>query len=163
MPRLPDRFDLFVRKAKECPDPARQVDYVLGAMMGLKEGYFLNVGTKESPEAARTQMETDPCFLVFSDPARIEEFIRQGWGLGHLKATDPLPIIAIPAAAALAWCVQAKAGLLINPGEEAALIPLEQIEIFHDEWTRRGGLATSGFWIPNMTTEEQDFWQEHGL
>jgi hypothetical protein len=163
MPRLPDRFDLWVRKAKECPDPARQLDYVLGAMMGLTDWYFLNVGTKDSPETARTQIETDPCLLVFSDTSRIEDFIRNGWGLGHLASTDPLPVIAIPTAAALAWCVKLKSGLLINPSEDAVLISFEQLEIFHNEWIARGGPQASGFWIPNMTTQEHDFWQEHGL
>ena len=163
MARLPDRFDLWVRKARQCSDTARQVDYVLGALAGLKEWYFLNVGTKGSPQTARTQIETDPCILVFSDVSRIEEFIREGWGLNHLQKGDPLPIITIPTAAAMAWCVECQAGLLINPGEDTVLIPFEQLEVFHEGWIRHGERQISGFWIPNMTTEEEDFWQEHGL
>jgi hypothetical protein len=163
MARLPDRFDLWVRKAQECADPARQADYVLGALAGLKEWHFLNVGTKEAPQAAKTQIETDPCFFVFSDISRIEEFIQEGWGLNHRQKKDPLPVITIPTAAAMAWCVECRTGVLVNPGEDSALIPLDQLETFHAEWLQRGGRQAAGFWIPNMSTEEEDFWQEHGL
>ncbi len=43
------------------------------------------------------------------------------------------------------------------------VIPLDRLEAFNDEWSRRGGRQAAGFWIPNMTTEEEDFWQENGL
>jgi len=162
MARLPDRFDLWVRKARACPDPARQVDYVLGALAGLKEWHFLNVGTKESPQAAQTQIELDRCLLVFSDVSRIEEFIQEG---GGWQKKDPLPMITIPTAAAMAWCVKCQTGLLVNPGEDAdaVMIPFGQVEAFHLEWSQRGGRQAAGFWIPNMTTEEEDFWREYGL
>jgi hypothetical protein len=160
MARLPDRFDLWVRKARKCQDTARQADYVLGALAGLKEWHFLNVGTKEAPQAAKTQIEADPCVLVFSDVGRIEEFVQEGWGV---QKKDPLPVITIPGVAAMAWCVEGRTGLLVNPGEDAVLIPFEQLEVFQAEWRQRGGRQAAGFWIPNMTTEEEDFWREHGL
>jgi hypothetical protein len=161
MARLPDRFDLWVRKARECKDVARQADYVLGALAGLKEWHFLNVGTKEAPQAAKTQIGTDPCpcRLVYSDVSRIEELVQEG---GGVPKKDPLPVITIPAAAAMAWCVEGRTGLLVNPGEDAVMIPFEQLESFHAEWSRRGGRQAAGFWIPNLTTEEEDFWQEQG-
>jgi hypothetical protein len=161
MARLPDRFDLWVRKARECPDAARQADYVLGALVGLKEWHFLNVGTKEAPQAATTQIGSDPYRLVYSDASRIEEVIQEG---GDWKRNEPLPVIIVPTSAAMAWCVESRVGLLVNPGEDSALIPLDRLEAFHAEWTRRGGRQASGFWIPNLTTEEEeeDFWQEHG-
>jgi hypothetical protein len=121
------------------------------------------VGTKEEPQAARAQIDTDPCLFVFSDLGRIEDFIAEGWALGHLKKRDPLPVISIPAAAAMAWSVKCRARLFVNPGEDSALIPLEQVEAFHAEWSERGGRQASGFWIPNLTTKEEDFWQENGL
>src|SRR5471030_1371529 len=102
MARLPDRFDLWVRKARECRDPARQVDYVLGALAGLKEWHFLNIGPKEAPQVAKTQIGADPCVLVYSDVGRIEELVRKGDGL--LPKNNPLPVITIPTAAAMAWC-----------------------------------------------------------
>jgi hypothetical protein len=43
------------------------------------------------------------------------------------------------------------------------MIPFAQLESYHAEWSQRGGRQASGFWIPNMTSEEEDFWQEHGL
>ena len=161
MGRLPDRFDLWLRKARECGDPAREANYVLGALMGLKDWLFLNIGTKEKPMAAKTQIEGDLCVLVFSDTGRIEEFIQDKEGL--VPKGDALPAIAIPTAAALAWCVESQTGLLLNPNDEAVLIPLGQVKAFHAQWNQRGGRQASGFWIPNMTSEEEDFWQEHGL
>jgi hypothetical protein len=159
MPQLPDRFDLWVRKARECPDPARQVDYVLGALAGLKEWRFLNIGTKKAPEAARAQIGSDSCLLVFSDFGRVEELVRK---VGSMQKNPP-PVITMPSAAAMAWCVECRAGLVVNPREEGAvMIPFEQVKAFHTEWSLRGGRQAAGYWIPNMTTEEEDFWQRHG-
>jgi len=160
MPRLPDRFDLWVRRARECADPARQADYVLGALAGLKEWHFLNVGTRETPRAAEADLAGAACLLVFSDAGRVEELIA---GDGGLSATGSLSLLTIPTAGAMAWCVERRTGLLVNPGEDAAMIPFEQVAAFHAEWSQRGGRQASGFWIPNMTTEEEDFWQEQGL
>ena len=163
MPRLPDRFDLWVRKARECKDPARQVDYILGALAGLKEWHFLNIGTKEKPNAAKTKMGSDECLLVYSDVYRIEELIGRQEAL--IPKNSAPPVISIPTPIAMAWCVECKMGLLVNPAEDAesVLIPFAQMEAFHAEWSQRGGRQAAGFWIPNMTTEEEDFWQEHGL
>jgi hypothetical protein len=158
MARLPDRFDLWVRKARKCRDPARQADYVLGALAGLKEWYFPAVGRKENPLPAEAEIEGARYVLVFSDPGRIEEIHEDGTQRG-----DPLAAIAMPMAAAMAWCVERRAGVLVNPGEDSALIPVERLEIFQAEWRQRGGRQAAGFWIPNMTTEEEDFWQEQGL
>ena len=163
MARIPDRFDLWVRHARDCPDPDRQVDYVLGALVGLNEWHFLNLGTREAPQSAKAQMGNDLCHLVFTDPGRVEELIQDEKNLAHRPENEPLPLITIPTAAAMTWCVENKAGLLVNPGEYAAMIPFERLEAFHTEWTQRGGRQAAGFWIPNLTTEEEDFWQEHGL
>jgi hypothetical protein len=152
MARLPDHFDLWIRKARNCPDTARQADYVLGALAGLKEWHFLNVGTKEKPLPAQAEIEGAPYVLVFSDHGHIEE-IHEG---GARTA------IAMPMAGAMAWCVERRTGVLVNPGEDSALIPLERLEIFQAEWNKRGGRQATGYWIPNMTTEEEDFWQEQG-
>ena len=159
MSRIPDRFDLWVRKARECEDPARQADYVLGALAGLTEWHFFNLGTKEKPQAARTQIDMDPYLLVYSDVDRIEDFIRE-----QVRApeNEPLPVISVATEAAMKWCVECRVGLLVNPPEPAVMIPFAQLESFYAEWTKRGGRQASGFWIPNMTTEEEDFWQEHG-
>jgi hypothetical protein len=156
MARLPDRFDLQVRKARSCTDPLRQADYVLGALAGLREWHFLNLGTKEKPQAARTEIDADPYILVYSDTGRIEEFVRE-----HEKAA--LPVISVATKAAMAWCVECRVGLFVNPPENAVMIPFEQVKAFHAEWLKRGARQSVGFWIPNMTSEEEDFWQEHGI
>jgi len=158
MARLPDRFDLWVRKARACKDAARQADYVLGALAGLKEWHFLNDGTKENPLPAEAELEGTRYLVVFSDPGRIEETREESAQRG-----DPLTAIAMPTAAAMAWCVDYRTGVLVNPGEDSALIPLERLEGFQAEWSQRGGRQAAGFWIPNMTTQEEDFWQENGL
>jgi len=160
MARLPDRFDLWVRKARQCPDPARQVDFVLGALAALKEWHFLNVGTQETPQAAETQIDTDSCLLVFSDSGRVADLMDEK---GSLSAHKPLPIIILATTSAMAWCVERRCGLLVNPGEDSVLIPFAQVAVFHGEWTQRLGRQVSGYWIPNMTSEEEDFWQEQGL
>jgi hypothetical protein len=159
MARLPDRFDLWVRKAKECEDARRQVDYVLGALAGLKEWHFLNLGTKEKPQAARTEIEEEAYLLVFSDTGRIEEVIREQ---GGARAEGPLPVISIAAEVAMAWAVECRTGLFVNPPEDAVMIPFSQVEAFYAEWKKRGARRAAGFWIPTMTSEEEDFWEEHG-
>jgi hypothetical protein len=158
MARLPDRFDLWVRKARECRDADRQTDYILGALAGLKEWHFLNVGARENPLPAQAEIEGARYLPVFSDPGHVEEIHEAGMHLGA-----PLATITIPTTAAMAWCVELRTGLLVNPGEDSALIPLQRLETFLAEWKQRGGRQAAGFWIPNMTTEEEDFWQEHGL
>jgi hypothetical protein len=164
MPRLPDRFDLWVRKARTCPDPGRQLDYILGALAGLPEWHFLNVGTPDRPQIATTEMEDSPVLLVFSDAERVLEVAKQ---LHLASPREAPPVVVIPGAEALTWCLGPAApkweSLLINPGEDAALVPREQVETFAREWRARGGSAAAGFWIPNLTSEEEDFWQEHGL
>jgi len=164
MARLPDRFDLWIRKARECQDLSRQTDYLLGALAGLNEWHFLNIGTKENPQPAETEIENAQHLLVFSDTGRIEELLAEG---GLYQKGKPLPVITIKTTDAMRWCLDRQktgdAGLLVNPGEDAFLLSLEDLKIFHDEWIKRGGRQASGFWIPNMTTEEEDFWQENGL
>jgi hypothetical protein len=164
MPRLPDRFDLWVRKARETADPARQVDYVLGAMAGLVDWHFLNAGTGEAPRPAVTEMEGMAYLVVFSDLERIEELIRER---GGYRAGQSLPVMSIPASAAMGWCLElgagGVAGLVVNPGEDGVVVPMEQLAAYHAEWKERGGRLKAGFWIPNLTSEEEDFWQENGL
>jgi len=158
MSRLPDRFDLWVRKARESADPARQVDWVLGALVAGKELLFLNIGTKEKPVIA-----ADECALVFTDAERIEEFVAEHPEL-RKGADGELPVIASPIAAGLKWCMENEVGLVINPGVgETAVVSHAGLAPFVEEWRRRGERHSAGFWIPNMTTEEEDFWQEHGL
>jgi len=161
MARLPDRFDLWIQKARECEDPIRQVDYVLGSMVALSEWHFLNIGAKETPEPAMAEIDGGRYLLVFSDTGRVEEMFE------GRETSEVLPVISISTAKAMTWCLERGeegcSGLLVNPGDYAALVPMTQLEYFLAEWKRRGEHLASGFWIPNITTEEEDFWQEHGV
>ena len=164
MPRLPDRFDLWVRRARDCSDPERQLDYVLGALMSLPDWLFLNLRSAKNPQPATLEAEGGPALLVFSDLERLLDIARER---GVPVADSAPPVIAIPSAAALKWCIDQRPmqahGLLVNPGEDNALIPLDHAATFEQAWRERGALQASGFWIPNLTSEEEDFWQEHGL
>lgn len=163
MSRIPDRFDLWIRKARESNDSARQSDYVLGALSGLKEWHFLNIGSQEKPQAAKTEIEGEACILLFSEMERIEDMIMASGADKHLPKDAPVPSITVATEAAMKWCVECKVGLLINPSEDAVMIPADQLKAFYEEWDQSGGREASGYWIPNMTSEEEDFWQEHGL
>ncbi len=157
MARLPDRFDLWVRQARTCADPARQADYVLGALAALPYWHLLNTGTREKPQPAEGEIEGGRYLLVFSDAARVEELME-----GTKSAAPP---ISMPTIKAFLWSLERPggAGLLVNPGEYAVLVPRDRVEFFHQEWLARQAGQPTGFWIPNMTDEEEDFWQEHGL
>ncbi len=156
MARLPDRFDLFVRKAKACSDPARQADYVLGALAALPAWYFLNIGPGEKVQLAESTYGGNRFAFIFSDGERANEMARE-------KTAGLLSIISIPQPGAMEWCVKLRTGLLVNAQSESCMVPFDQLEAFLAEWTRRGEGKSAGFWIPNMTTEEEDFWQEYGL
>jgi hypothetical protein len=161
MARLPDRFDLWVRKARACPHPARQLDYILGALLALPAWHFLHLGPRDQPQPAIAELETERLLVVFTDPDRVIE------AAGDAAFPTQPPVYSLPAAEALRACLAdgplRSDGLLINPGEEAAVIPHEQVAAFEQEWREQGGPRRAGFWIPHATTEEEDFWQEHGL
>ena len=158
MARLPDRFDLWVRKARECPDPVRQADYVLGALAALSDWHFLNAGTVDKPVPAETELEGAPHLLVFSGIDRIGDL------LGDAFETAP-PVISIPTAQAFSWCLLQTdcAGLLVNVGEDGFVVAADQLHTFHRQWRADKEAHSTGFWIPHLTSEEEDFWQEHGL
>jgi hypothetical protein len=163
MARLPDRFDLWVRKARQTADLSRQRDLILGALVALPELLFLNIGTQEKPLIAKMPIAPEECALVFTNGERLEEFIAE-YPETLRDTAGGLPVIASPTAAALKWCVESRAGLVINPDAETTVMtPAGEVAVFVEEWLRRGGRRSSGFWIPNMTTEEEDFWQEHGM
>ena len=157
MARIPDRFDLWVRLARTCPDPARQADYVLGALASLPYWHLLNTGTREQPQPAEGEVEGAHYLLVFSDAPRVEE-------LTAAVESAPPPI-SMPTIKAFPWSLDRPGltGLLVNPGEDAVLVPRDHVDHFYREWLARQASQPAGYWIPNMTNEEEDFWQEHGL
>jgi hypothetical protein len=157
MSRVPDRFDLWVRRARACPDPVRQADYVLGALAALPYWHLLNAGSREQPQPAEGEIEGARYLLVFSDAARVEELLA--------GAESAAPPISMPTIKAFPWSLDRTraAGLLVNPGEDAVLVPRDHLAHFYQEWLARQANQPTGYWIPNMTGEEEDFWQEHGL
>jgi len=162
MPRVPDRFDLWIRQAKASTDPARQLDYVLGALVALPEWFFLNIGTPNDPHPAVSEVEGTRYLLVFSDPHRVVEIAEQI----RIESSEP-PVITVPSATALRWVVDERpmqsAGIIVNPGPDGVSIPLDNVAHFAAAWQNGGAGQGIGYWIPNATSEEEAFWQEHGL
>ena len=81
-----------------------------------------------------------------------------------------LPHIAMPASKALEYMTMLEAkgveAMLVNPGEYAFAMTLKEVRRFYEAWEARDPderQASRGFWIPKMTSEEDDFWEEHGL
>ena len=157
MARLPDRFDLWVRQARACADPERQADYVLGALASLPYWHLLNAGSRDKPQPAEGEVEGASYLLVFSGADRVEELTA--------GAEAMPPPISMPTIKAFPWCLERPgcAGLLVNPGEDAVLVPRDHLEHFYQAWHVRQAQQPAGYWIPNMTNEEEDFWQQHGL
>ncbi len=159
---LPDQFDLWVRKAKQMA-PARQLDCLLGMLFAQPEWFFFNQDEKKVLPA-QIEIENAKCLILFSDSRKMLEFFENAM---HQKL-DQLPSLAIPAASGTEFCLQFRASgceaILVNPGTEPFQVSLEALERFNLEWQAyHRSQASRGFWIPNMTTEEDDFWQEHGL
>ena len=165
MEALPDRFDLFIRRARELKrEPQRQLDLVLGSMFALNEWHFLNRGNQEQPEPRVVDLDGDTCLLVFSHPNKADDFTRER---GERDGRDPLGLISMRPRDAVDYSLQLKEWgcfhLLVNPGPFAFMISLEVLQAFYDQWKAGDAEWGRGFWIPNMTDEEEDFWQEHGL
>jgi len=159
MARIPDRFDLFVRQARACADPARQVDLVLGALVALPAWYFLGHGAGQDAYVPVVEMEETRIDMMFTDAGRAEEMKQAA----PSEVGEMMSVVGLEMPGAIEWCLKRKAALLVNPGDDAALIPFDQLEAFHSQWMERGAGKGAGFWIPNMTSAEEDFWQEHGL
>ncbi len=113
MPRLPDRFDLFVRKARESIDPERQADLILGALAGLKEWHFLDLGAPGKPNAAKTDIEDEPYLLVFTDPAHLEDAMPVGSPRPSLITIPPRP--RWRGASSAAWGVFGQSARRLGP------------------------------------------------
>lgn len=162
MSSLPDQFDLTVRKAREMSSSQRQLDCMLGLLFALPEWNFVNHGTAEKPFPALVDIETIRALVIFSTLEKYRDFIEASSGM---PATE-LPSITVPVQSATGYCLQFRpAGceaILVNPGEFAFQVSLDSLSAFETEWRVRPA-THRGFWIPNMTSEEEDFWSEHGL
>ncbi|HSI84863.1 MAG TPA: hypothetical protein VK970_13815 [Candidatus Methylacidiphilales bacterium] len=181
MVNIPDQFDLDVRRAKRQSDPEQQMELLLGALLARKEWYFYNIGTQEKPEPARVEIEDRPYLLVFSSADKLHNL--RDLQQGDRKDAEPSPVMStelpnfsIPCMQAVDYCLaladaqlggdQSAAlleGMLINPGDHAFAISMASFRHYMAAWKERGGHIGQGFLIPNISTEEDDFYQEHGL
>lgn len=162
MSALPDHFDLGVRRAREAR-PDRQVDCLLGLLYAQEEWWFYNQGTAEKPVPALAEAGGAKCVVVFSSIEKLSDMVAEGADGNSV----PLPSIEIAVPDAAAFCLLFRAAgctaILVNPGEYAFTVELDALEKFDAERRANGPKFTSGFWIPNMTTEEEDFWQQYGV
>lgn len=165
MTPIPDRFDLMVRKARELDtEPERQVDILMGGLFALWEWHFLNAGDAEQPHPRFLQVDDTVCVAAFTDPNKAGEFTLER---GERERTDPLGLISMRPRDAVEYALQFEphgcGHFLINPGPFGFMIPFDVASRFYTAWKEAGAGLGQGFWIPSMTDEEEDFWQEHGL
>ncbi|MEM9398972.1 MAG: hypothetical protein AAF984_02080 [Verrucomicrobiota bacterium] len=165
MSALPDRFDLLVRRAKEKNiTPERQIDLIIGGIFALADVHFINRGTQEKPTPHFVELEDVVHMLVFTHTDKADTFSIER---GDRKKGEPLSIITMKPKDAVDYAIKlVEFGCehwLVNPGPFAFSVPLETVKTFREQWLANGSGQGQGFWIPNMTDEEEDFWQEHGL
>ncbi len=157
MSRLPDRFDLAVRAARDEASSAEALAPEMAALLyGLPAWHFLNVGTAEAPVPHAVEHEGQLLLAIFSDADHADDFLKAAPRSGS--------VLALRLIGALAWCRewegQGVTGLLVNPGAFAFAISFEALAEFEKERQARG---EAGYWVAGTTSEEEDFWQEHGL
>lgn len=162
---LPDRFDLLVRKAREADcSPERQVDLLLGGLFALAEWHFVNQGSRDEPQPLCVELDATPCLPLFTNTDKADTFTTER---GQRKPHEPLGLISIRPRDAVAYLMQFEAygcsHVLVNPGPFCFLLATVELELFYKNWKEAGAELAGGYWIPNMTTEEEDFWQEHEL
>jgi hypothetical protein len=162
MADLPDSFDLWVRRARTA-SPTRQTEILLGTLLGQLRWYFINQN-KEHPTPAAVTLDGQFLLLLFTSPDRAGNFIEASQ---HRNHHDPVSMIDLSPEQAVPWCLnfapQGVSGLLVNPGDYAFTIDFPGLNLFYQQWQNSGSRSGQGFWIPNMTSEEEDFWQEHGV
>lgn len=161
MPPLKDRFDRQVEKARSMDlDDSRLRDFLIGILFGCLELHFLNAGDKDSPRPRFVELDGEVFLLTFSDPSKADDFtvMRE-----ERDEHDPLGLISMPPYDAATFAEQfidwGCQYLLVNPGPFSFAVDIPAYCEFHKEWEASGGREQSGFFIPNLTTEEQDLWE----
>lgn len=164
MAAIPDSFDLQVRRAREAT-PERQLDFLLGTLLALPEWWLLNRGSESEPYPAMVELEKAKCVVVFSAPGKLQDFAEELNG----GKRESVPNVAIRVPEVVDYCLLFRAvgatAILVNPGDFAFTVEFDALESFTKAWRERRATVgdSRGFWIPNMTSEEEDFWQSHGL
>jgi len=174
MPALPDWFDVWVRRTRELPDAdgQRQLELLLGAVFTMPVVYFWNIGSESEPAPAIGEDEDGRHLaLLFTHAGKLQDLLDERED-GVVELDGAVPVISM-APAQIGGYVQdlntdgADIGsLLVNAGEFAFQVDIRAWEAFALAWEERDPAerqAAQGFWIPKMSTEEEDFWEEHGL
>jgi hypothetical protein len=165
MSRLPDRFDLLVRKMREREsDPQRQLDFLLAAFFTLKEAHLLNAGGQEDPRPRFVQMDALILMPVFSSADQADSYTIEQQ---QRSDRDPLGLISMPPLSVLEYAQEWK-GLgcehwFVNPGPYGFIVSVAEAEFYQQQRAESAQANTMGFWISNPTAEEEAFWEDHGL
>jgi hypothetical protein len=114
---------------------------------------------------ASSPISDEQVLLVYSDPSRLlealEYYLIDKPG-GRVEGPGSISMTPI---GTFEFCLKNNTGLLVNPlaSEHNLLVPHEHVKAFYLNWKESAKHAQNCFWVPNMTDEEEDFWQERGL
>ena len=125
----------------------------------------MNRGSETEPYPAVVELGAAKCVVVFSAPGKLQDFADELRG----EKVEEMPNLAIRVPEVVDYCLLFRGAgataILVNPGDFAFTVELDALESFTNAWRERRAAKgeSRGFWIPNMTSEEEDFWQSHGL
>ncbi|NJK90660.1 MAG: hypothetical protein HC904_01790 [Blastochloris sp.] len=165
MSRLPDRFDLLVRKVRDTGmAPDRQLDLLLAALFTVKEAHLINAGTEAEPRPSFVELDGEILMPVFSSVDQADTYSSER---GQRGDRDALGLISMPPPLLLEVSrLFTDSGChhwFVNPGPYGFILPLHEVESYESQRAQAQASAHTGFWIPNLTSEEEAFWEDHGL
>lgn len=167
MTRIPDRFDLLVRKVRDGEmTPERQFDFLMSAIFTLKEVHLINNGGEVTPIPAFVELDGQVLMPVFSSADQADTYSIER---EQRNDNDPLGLISMKPAYLLEYAKEfipyGCKDWIINPGPYGFILSLDSLQGYYEEFRKQAEEKPdgAGFWIPNMSTEEEDFWLENGL
>lgn len=165
MSRIPDRFDLIVRQVRETSfQPERQLDFLLAAFFTLKEAHLINAGDEDNPLPAFVELDQTVLMPVFTSADQADTYTSER---GQRSDHEPLGLISMKPELALDYAQAFKSygcyHWIINPGPYGFMLSLAEIESYQQQRKESAQAPNYGFWIPNLTSQEEAFWEDHGL
>jgi len=165
MSRLPDRFDLLVRKVREGDfTPDRQIDFLLAAFFTLKEAHLINAADEVSPLPTFLELDEAVLMPVFTSADQADTYTSER---GQRGDHDDLCLISMPPAIVLDYAESFTSygckDWFINPGPFGFIISLQEAQAYQQQKNKVGQRPDIGFWIPNLTSQEEAFWEDNGL